>query len=107
MQVFPVLPEVQDRVSHQLPGAVKGHIAAAFDLEHSDAAALQLRRRKRETRDSSASSEGDHRLVLYQEQDILGDLAIHAAATETALELQHLGISPLTEILHHQSAAHA
>src|SRR5882762_1804328 len=106
MQVFPVLAEVQDGVAHQLPGPVKGHVAATFDLEHSDAAALQLRPGKWETRHLRASSEGDDGLMLNQEQDILSNLAIHPAAAEIALELQHLGIFPSPEVLHHQSPAH-
>ena len=37
VQVFLVTPEVNDRVSDQLAGAVKCHVAAALDIKQLDA----------------------------------------------------------------------
>src|ERR1700730_19247045 len=93
MEVLPMLPEIQNGIAHQLPGTVKGHVAAAFDLEHPDAAAHQLRPGQGETGGPGASSQGNHRLVLNQEQDIVRSLAVYPLSAETALELQYFGIS--------------
>ena len=85
---------------------MKGDIPAALDLEHSDPAALQLRRRQRKAGRPAASSEGDDWLVFHEQQQVFADLAVHPAAAERTLQLQHLRVAPAAEVLDHQPSAH-
>ena len=41
MDVAPVRPQIDDRITHQLAGAVVGHVAAAAGFEHLDAGRLK------------------------------------------------------------------
>ena len=90
VQVLPVLPEVEDRVADELARAVVGHVPAALDLGHLDPAPLELGRRERQAGRPGAAAQGDHRLVLDQQQEVVPALAGHALPAERALQLEHL-----------------
>ena len=99
--------EVEDRVAHQLPGPVKGDVAAALDLDHLDPAARELLRRQRQTGRSGAAAQGHHRRVLDQQQDVVGQLARDALLPQDSLQLERFGVTHRAEIADIESSCHA
>ena len=53
-----------------------------------------------------ASAERDDGLMLYQKEEVVGELASQAAAAETPLELEDLAVRPAAQILNHEGGAH-
>ncbi len=60
--------QVQQRVQHDLAGAVVGHLAAAVDVQHRDVAGHQ------HVFGLAGLAEGEHRVVLDQPQFVGGGL---------------------------------
>ena len=72
-------PEVENGIAYQLPRRVEGDVTPALDLEHLDAAALQLRRRQRQTGSPRAPAERNDGRMLHQQQHVLGERARRCA----------------------------
>jgi hypothetical protein len=70
MQVTTMFGQIEDRVSHQLAGAVIGDVATAFYLEKSDSTRGQGGFRCVEVSLLPGSSEGDDRRMLNEKQNI-------------------------------------
>ena len=106
VEIFPVLAQVEDRISHELARPVVGHVAAALDLRDLEPAPLELRRGERQAARAGAAPQRDHRLVLHQEQEILVPLSRHPLPAEGSLQLEHLAVGAPPEIDDAQACAH-
>ena len=107
MQVGLVLLQVDDGIADELSRPVVGHVAAALDLGHLQAAPPKLGGVERQTRGSSAPAQRHHRIVLDQQQQVLGQLPAHAQPAERPLQLERLGVGLAAEIRDAEAAAHA
>ena len=90
--------QIEDRVSDQLARPMVSHIAAALYLEHFQPACYQLARREDKAARTSPSAQGDHGIVLDQEEKIGGDLARHPSSAEIPLQLEDLAIAAATQV---------
>ena len=97
---------ISSGISHQLARPVPRDISATLDLEDLDAPLGELRRRERKTGRSGATTEGDYRLMLDQQQEILGQLASQPAVDQGPLQLEHVAIRPPHDVDHQQWLAH-
>ena len=78
--------EIHNRISNKLPGAVKGHVAAALHVEQLDAARREQLGRKEAMRwIASRSAERDDWRVLHEQQEILRERSVEARAGGGAL----------------------
>jgi hypothetical protein len=62
--------QIDQRVAHQLPGAMVGDISPSFNLVYCYPLRSKLFRRGQNVARTSTSTQGDYRLVFYQEQGI-------------------------------------
>jgi hypothetical protein len=106
VQVFPVLPQIQNWIAHQLSRAMKRHVPTALNLELLDTAARQLGCAQGQTPGLSAATQRDDGLVFNQEQQIVFELTGKPPLSQGSLQLQHFGVRPETQVLHQQSSAH-
>ncbi len=81
------LRKIEDGIGDQLAGAVKGHVAAAVDLEQLHAALGQKLRRRQHVIELGIAAQRDDRRVLQQQQRVF-DAAGLAHLLQGALELQ-------------------
>ena len=81
----PAVVQLHDRVGHELPGAVVGHLTAALDADDLDAAARELGRRGEDVARVGLPPEGQDGRML-DEQEPVADLASRPRVRELPLE---------------------
>ena len=89
--------QIDQRVAHQLPGAMVGDISPSLNLMYLYPLGSKLFRRGQNVARTSTSTQGDYRLVFYQEQGI-GDSLPLAELDQFPLQVQDLQVFGLTEI---------
>ena len=77
--------EIDDGVSDQLPGPMKGYVTAALDLEQLDPFALQEFRRGDEVFLLRCPPECDDGRMLQEQEDILRNRSGYSVASDIAL----------------------
>jgi len=77
---------VDDRVRHQLAGAVVSDLAAALDAEHLDAAFLEEGGRREDVRIVGLAAKGEDRRVL-EEQELVADAPLGTGSGQPLLEI--------------------
>jgi hypothetical protein len=87
MKILPMLAEIEDRVSDQLPGSVKGDVSTALNLEQLDSPLLQGISWSREVFRSEAATEGDDRCMLHQQEYVAFHLTGNSALGKRALQV--------------------
>src|SRR4051812_26011341 len=102
-----MLPQVDDRIAHQLTGAVVGDVSSTLHFEYLYATSLQLGGPEWEARGTGSAAQRDDRVMLHQEEQVLGDVACNAAAAEVPLELQNLGVTTTSQVSYQQPSGHA
>jgi len=85
VQIFPVLPQVDDWVAYQLAGSMERHVTSPLDLEDLDTPLGQFGGVQLESPRPSAPAQRDDGLVFYQEQKILPQLTLNALAAKPSL----------------------
>src|SRR5438093_1568910 len=78
--------QVENRITHELAGAVEGHVTAALDLEDLDAVAADEMVRV------GVAAQRHHRGVLEQEQQVVRQTAVDTGLRERALPLERFGV---------------
>src|SRR6185369_15437809 len=53
------------------------------------------------------AAEGDHRLVLHEEQHVFGQLSSHAAPAQVTLQLQDFAVAAAAQVYHLKRKGHA
>src|SRR5438094_929471 len=86
VQVGLMTGQVENRITHELAGAVEGDVTAALDLEDLDAVAADDMVRL------GVAAERHHRGVLEQEQQVVRQAAVDSGLGERALPLERLGV---------------
>src|SRR4029077_18951915 len=81
-----VTREVENRVADELPGAMEGDVTPALDLEDVDALATQ------DVRGVGGATQGHHRWVLKQQEEVVRQPPIDASLGEGALPRERLGV---------------
>jgi hypothetical protein len=89
--------QIDYRIAHQLPGAMVGDISSSFNLVYFYPLRSQLFRRGQNVARTSTSTQGDYRLVLYQEQSI-GDSVPLAELDQFPLQVEYLEVFGLSEV---------
>jgi hypothetical protein len=89
--------QIDQRITHQLPGAMVGDISSSFNLVYAYPLRSQLFRRGQDVARTSTSTQGDYRLVLYQEQSI-GDSLPLAELDQFPLQVEYLEVFGMTEV---------
>ena len=79
------LVERHDRIGHQLPGAVVGHLAATLDPDDLDAASLELLGARPDVPVGAVPPEGQHRRMLEQ-QELIADASVRPVRGQLALQ---------------------
>src|SRR5207248_1232323 len=92
VQILAMALEIDDRISHQLAGSVKCHVAAALDLEKLDAPGLQKLRRRDEMLFFRRAPECDNGRMLQQEQYVLRNCSGDSVTGKVALQLESLSV---------------
>ena len=90
VEVRPVAAQVEDRITHQLPGPVERDVAAALDLEHVDAFRVQQVGRP------GGAAQRDHGWVLEQQEQVLPQPTVDARLRERTLPLERLAVGDAT-----------
>jgi hypothetical protein len=99
VEIFPVLPQVDDRVPHQLTRPVKSDVASPLDFEDLNAPAGQLSGGQGEASPAGTAAERDDGLVFHQEEKVLRHLALDPSAAEAPLQLENLTIGSAAEVV--------
>src|SRR5213080_2587693 len=86
VQVGLMTGQVENRITHELAGAVEGDVTAALDLEDLDAVAADEMVRL------GVAAERHHCGVLEQEQQVVRQAAVDSGLGERALPLERLGV---------------
>src|SRR5438093_1345037 len=86
VQVGLMTGQVENRITHELAGAVEGHVTAALDLEDVDAVAADEMVRV------GVAAQRHHRGVLEQEQQVVRQTAVDTGLRERALPLERFGV---------------
>src|SRR5436309_1511257 len=86
VQVGLMTGQVENRITHELAGAVEGDVTAALYLEDLDAVAAD------EMVPVGVAAERHHRGVLEQEQQVVRQAAVDSGLGERALPLERLGV---------------
>jgi len=85
VQVFSPLPEIQNRIPHELPGSVVCHVPTPFDLGCRDPGRREQLGSRDEIPLRRAAPERDHRLVLEQQEEILLSLTVDSLPRQASL----------------------
>jgi hypothetical protein len=83
--------QIDHRIAHQLPGAMISNISSSFNLVYFYPLRSKLFRRGQDVARTSSSTQGDYRLVLYQEQSIGNTLPL-AEHDQFPLQVQNLEV---------------
>src|SRR5262249_44300282 len=97
VQVLAMTLEVNNWIANELSRAMKGDVAAAFDLEQVNSAPSERLGRGEKMPFLARPAERDDGRMLDQKEDVLSDGAVDSGASNGALELERLGVR-------HQSA---
>ena len=89
--------QIDHRIAHQLSGAMVGDISSSFNLVYFYPLRSKLFRRGQNVARTSTSTQGDYRLVLYQEQSI-GDALPLAELDQFPLQVEYLEVLGVTEV---------
>ena len=92
--------EVQDRVAHELAGAVIGEVAAALDLDQVQPRLGEPRRVGGRDVLPRSPPEGDHRQVFDEEQEVVIRRRVPPPAGDGALKREHLPVLATAEVDH-------
>ena len=93
--------EIENRISHELPGGVQGHVAAALDVEH-----LEAPRRQQPMPEAAGWSRGccgpsvTTGSCSTRSSRSSAMLAGHAPPAEPPLQLQHLAVGAPAQVDH-------
>jgi hypothetical protein len=87
-----VFPQIDDRVSHELSGAVKSHVATAIAFEYFNSAGRQRFGRSEHVGGLGIASERDDGRVLEEKEDV-SDLSGFAKVDQPLLQAQAVRIS--------------
>jgi hypothetical protein len=98
VQILPVPLEVDDRISDELPGSVKGDVPAALHLEHANTARLELGSVREEIRILRRATERNDWVVLDEKQEILRQRTTDPRPRRRSLELEHFRVIPSTQV---------
>ena len=89
--------QIDHRIAYQLPGAMVGDISSSFNLAYFYPLRSKLFRRGQNVTRTSTSTQGDYRLVLYQEQSIRDSVPL-AELDQFPLQVEYLEVFGLTEV---------
>lgn len=97
MNVTAMISQIQDRIPHQLAGAVIGHVATALDFVKLDSQRGKRRFRDAEVRLLPGSSKGDHRRMLDKKQDI-PQAFLRPKGCQPSLQGERVGVGHKSEV---------
>jgi hypothetical protein len=89
--------QIDQRVAHQLPGAMVGDISSSFNLMYFYPLRSKLFGSGQNVVRTSTSTQGDYRLVLYQEQGV-GDALPLTELDQFSLQVQNLEVVGVTKV---------
>src|SRR5919112_6433640 len=86
---------------------MKGGVPATLHLKEVYAALGQGAAAEREALSTGGTPEGDHRLVLHQEEKVVRQLSGKSPSGKTALEVEHSAVGLLSQVIHDEPVGHA
>ena len=106
MQVFAMISQVENRIPDQLSGPMEGDVPSSLDFIDTYTPVLQLSSREGHTLRPRPPSQGDHRLMLDEQQKIVSDLTGLSPAAKGPLQLQDLSVRLTAEVIDEETRAH-
>lgn len=98
MQIGPMVLQVKYWITNELPWRVEGDVAAPLDLEDLESSLAKLVRPEGQAARLGAATQGHHRVVLDQQEQVVALSARDPFLAQSALEFEHRSVPAPPEV---------